>query len=112
MRSRIIAATPLLATIVFLTIGFTTGVWHPTWVVFFSILIVPDILHRDFYLKLYPIAVVATYLTLGFTIGMWHPLWIMFLTIPVYYILVGPKPIKHHNRISHDDDNDDRIEIL
>ena len=61
MRNRIIAATPLLATIAFLSIGFTTGIWHPTWVVFFSILIVPDILHRDFYLKLYPIAVIAAY---------------------------------------------------
>ena len=111
MRNRIIAATPLLATIAFLSIGFTTGIWHPTWVVFFSILIVPDILHRDFYLKLYPIAVIAAYLTLGFTLGMWHPLWIIFLTIPVYYILISPKP-KKNVRIHHDDDNDDRIEIL
>ena len=90
IKERIIMATPLIATIVFLTIGFTTGVWHPTWAVFFSILVVPELLNKNFYLKLYPIVVLATYLTLGFTLGIWHPLWIIFLTIPVYYIFFSP----------------------
>ena len=37
MRNRMIAATPLLATIAFLSIGFTTGIWHPTWIIFLGI---------------------------------------------------------------------------
>ena len=117
MRNKIVAATPLLATIAFLTIGFTTGIWHPTWAVFFSVLIVPEILDKNFYLKIYPIIVIATYVTLGITLGIWHPLWIIFLTIPVYYIIFGStlKCHKHsHKRIEKDDDDDDsvRVEVL
>ncbi len=117
IRNKIVAATPLLATIAFLTIGFTTGIWHPTWAVFFSILIVPEILDKHFYLKIYPIIVIATYVTLGITLGIWHPLWIIFLTIPVYYIIFGSslKHRKHtHTRIVDKDDDDDsvRVEVL
>ena len=108
VRNKIVAATPLIALITFLTIGFTTGIWHPTWVVFFSIFIVPDLLTKRFYLKIYPLVVLAVYLTLGFYFGIWHPLWIIFLTIPVYYILFGRgKDIK---RI--EDKDSERIEVL
>ena len=41
LKGRINLITPWVATIIFLTIGFTTGVWHPTWAVFFLIIIVP-----------------------------------------------------------------------
>ena len=99
IKHRINAATPLIATIIFLTIGFTTGVWHPTWAVFFLIIIVPVLLERSFYKSLYPIAVAAIYLSLGFTLGIWHPLWVIFLTIPVYYIIFEPILFKRNKRI-------------
>ncbi len=110
IRGKIIAATPFLATITFLTIGFLTGVWHPTWVVFFSILIIPDLLSRRAIFKLYPIAVIATYLALGTTLGIWHPLWVIFLTIPVYYIFFGSVINKHEKQKTVE--TADRIEVL
>jgi len=90
LRNRIVIATPLISTIIFLTIGFTTGVWNPTWAVFFLILIVPTVLRKDFYKDIYPLVVVATYITLGIIFNIWHPLWVIFLTIPVYYIIFNP----------------------
>lgn len=110
IRRKIIAATPFLATIAFLSIGFTTGIWHPTWVVFFSILIIPDVLSNKFIFKAYPIAVVATYITLGITLGIWHPLWIIFITIPVYYILFGDL-ISKRKRIKAKESKE-RVEVL
>ena len=112
MKGKIIAATPFLATIAFLTIGFTTGVWHPTWVVFLSILIIPDLLSKHFYAKLYPIVVIATYIALGVTLGIWHPLWIIFLTIPVYYIFFGASIKKAQRKECEKEKNSDRIEVL
>jgi Mg2+/Co2+ transporter CorB len=114
IRGKIIAATPFLATIAFLTIGFTTGVWHPTWVVVFSILIIPDILSKNFIFKANPIAVLATYITLGITLGMWHPLWVIFLTIPVYYIFFGSIHRKRNKNKCEviDEEKSERIEVL
>jgi len=110
IRGKIIAATPFLATIAFLTIGFLTGVWHPTWVVFFSILIIPDLLSRRAIFKLYPIVVIATYLALGITLGIWHPLWVIFLTIPVYYIFFGN--LIHRHEKTKVIESEERIEVL
>ena len=90
LKNRIILVTPLISTIIFLTIGFITGVWNPTWAVFFLIIIVPALLDKDFVYNIYPIAVVITYVTLGIIFGIWHPLWVIFLTIPVYYVIFGP----------------------
>ena len=98
LRNRIVAVTPLISTIIFLTIGFTTGVWNPTWAVFFLILIVPIMLDKNFYYNIYPIIIVATYITLGIIFNIWHPLWIIFLTIPVYYVLFGPVIHKKHKK--------------
>lgn len=36
MTGLILSLVSLLAVIAFLLIGFTTGVWHPTWVVFLA----------------------------------------------------------------------------
>ena len=89
-RGRIIAATPLICLIVYLLIGYLQNIWHPTWAIFFLIIIVPVMLSDNVFESIYPIIVVTTYLVLGLTINWWHPGWIIFLTIPVYYILFGP----------------------
>lgn len=90
LKNRINMATPLIATIIFLTIGFTTGVWHPTWAVFFLIIIVPVFLYQKFSRIVYPLIVTIIYVTLSLIFGIWHPLWIIFLTIPVYSIIFEP----------------------
>ena len=89
-RSRFISALPIICTIIFLTVGFTTGVWHPTWAIYFLMLLVPFVWSRMFLSLLYPIAVIITYIVLGINYNIWHPLWVIFLTIPVYYILFEP----------------------
>ena len=90
LKNRINMATPLIATIIFLTIGFTTGVWHPTWAVFFLIIIVPVFLYQKFTRILYPLIVTAIYITFSLIFNIWHPLWVIFLTIPVYSIIFEP----------------------
>lgn len=90
LRNRIIAATPIICLIIFLSIGYGLGVWNPTWVVFFLIPLMPVILSDTWVRNLYSFIAIAVYIALAAITGMWHPLWIILLTIPVYYILVGP----------------------
>lgn len=89
-RGRIIAATPLICLIAYLAIGFIWGIWHPTWAIFFLIIIVPMMLSENVLYSIYPIVCLAAFLVLGFTGGWWHPAWLIFLTIPVYYTLFSP----------------------
>ena len=94
-RWRINAVTPLICLITYLAIGFTLNIWHPTWTIFFMILIVPVLLSEDTLYSLYPILCLAAYLVMGLVWGWWHPAWLIFLTIPVYYILFGPLFHRH-----------------
>ena len=85
-KGKLIAATPFLCLIAYLTIGFVWHIWHPTWLIFFGIILVPIILQFNFFKLLYPIAITAIYIIFSKIYGIWHPLWIIFLTIPVFYI--------------------------
>lgn len=115
IRGKIIAATPLITVIIYLLLGFCANAWHPGWIVFFAIPIVPMILGRLTFTGLYPLLVVIAYLVMGFVWQLWHPGWIIFLTIPVVEIFLPKgtirknKPKKSNERIfiydSDDDDN-------
>ena len=89
-RARVIAVTPLVCLITYLAIGFWLNIWHPTWVLFFAIMIIPMILIENLFYGLYPIFCLSVYLSLGISMNMWHPTWLIFLTIPVFYTLFGP----------------------
>ena len=87
---------PLLIILAFLGIGFFTGVWHPTWLLFFTIpiyFIIVSILtgEKEALNAWYPIFIVLLYLSLGFFMNLWHPTWLLFFTIPIFYILTGKK---------------------
>jgi len=41
VRGRIIAATPMICIIIYLCFGFIGKLWHPSWVVFFLIPLLP-----------------------------------------------------------------------
>ncbi|MBQ9899917.1 MAG: hypothetical protein IJM36_02180 [Acholeplasmatales bacterium] len=99
LKNRIIAVTPLVSLIIFLTVGYVWGIWHPTWAVFFLIIIVPIVLNADIYRVVYPLACGVIYVSLGLTLGVWHPAWIIFLTIPVYYILFEPYLLKRAKKV-------------
>lgn len=86
----------LLATVAFLLIGFTTGQWHPTWMVFLVIPIMSIII--DIFTKRQDIAgkvtgIVALLATVGFLLmgflgGLWHPGWVIFFAIPISGVIV------------------------
>lgn len=88
-RKRIIAATPMICLIIFLLLGFCADAWHPGWIVFLAIPVVPMLLNPKGILGLYPALCVIAYVIIGAVWGIWHPGWIIFLTIPVVEILFG-----------------------
>ena len=90
LRIRISLVTPIICTIVYLALGFTLNLWHPTWAIFFLILIVPELLSDNALELIYPHACTIAYVVVGLSTGIWHPTWLIFLTIPVYFILFDP----------------------
>lgn len=93
MRNRIIAATPMICLIVYLCLGFIGGLWHPGWVVFFLIPMVPALLGQSGIKACYSLICLGVYLFIGFMYSWWHPGWIIFLTIPVFCILFPGKKV-------------------
>ncbi len=83
--------TVLIASIAFLTIGLCLNIWHPTWLVYLLIPIVPSI--ADAIIKknashfALPVLIAAIYMLVGFLTGLWHPTWVIFLAIPLYYVV-------------------------
>ena len=101
IKGRITGATPLIVTAVYLLIGFTTHVWHPTWLLFLLIPLVPIVLYgigngKKSITGIVTILTVISYFILG-CFGYWHPGWIVFFIIPITGVLVG----------DNDDDDDD-----
>ncbi|MDE5547264.1 MAG: hypothetical protein K2M08_02180 [Anaeroplasmataceae bacterium] len=88
LRAKIIAATPMITIIIYLLLGFYLDAWHPGWIVFFAIPIVPMMLGKVTIMGLYPVLVVIAYLLMGIIGDLWHPGWIIFLTIPVVEIFL------------------------
>jgi transcriptional regulator with XRE-family HTH domain len=77
----------------YLLIGFLTGMWHPGWLLFFAIPVIPSlaqaIINKSPEEFLFPVFIAGVYLTLGFTVSWgWHPGWVIFLAIPAYYAII------------------------
>lgn len=95
ITSKIIAVTPIIATLVFLCLGFLGNLWHPGWVVFLSIPLVPTVVKmfekkfRKGVVGVIFILVVIAYLLLGTIWNLWHPGWLVFFLIPISSILIG-----------------------
>ena len=45
LKNKIISATPLIVSAIYLLLGFCLGAWHPGWVVFLAIPLVPMVLN-------------------------------------------------------------------
>jgi len=84
---------PILIVFVYLVMGFTLGIWHPTWLLFMTIpiyyIMIAMSKSRNWYVFPYPILSVMAYLIIGFEFDIWHPTWLIILTIPVYYLLIA-----------------------
>ena len=103
IKGRITGATPLIVTALYLLIGFTTHVWHPTWLLFLLIPLVPIILYsfgkgKKSITGIVTLLTVIGYFILG-SFGLWHPGWIIFFLIPIVVVLSGDE--------SFDDEDDD-----
>ena len=84
------SAMPILCTIAYLVLGFTTqNGWSCGWILYFLVPVVPSLIsairHRRPSNFAYPVFVAGLYLVAGMCYGRWHPEWVMFLTVPVYY---------------------------
>lgn len=85
-------SSALVATIIYLCLGFCLYLWHPAWIIFMIIPIVPSLADAIVMKKskhfAFPVLVSAVYLLVGFLTNLWHPAWIIFLSIPLYYVFV------------------------
>ena len=93
LRGKIIAATPMCCLIIFLLLGFCFGAWHPGWLIFLMIPVMPFLLGMKRLRNVFPLFAAIIYLILGFGFSLWHPGWIIFLTVPVVDIFLS-KPKK------------------
>ncbi|HHU24155.1 MAG: hypothetical protein PHG08_01730 [Bacilli bacterium] len=94
LKRKIVAVTPLVATLVFLLLGFIWEAWHPGWIVFLSIPIVgtiEKITRKNMKAKITSLTFLfclITFFILGFAWGAWHPGWLVFFLIPIVSTLV------------------------
>lgn len=89
-QKRVVAATPLISLLIYLCLGFFGNLWHPGWLVFFLIPIVPVLVGQKRIRVTFPLIVALIYVVIGL-MGYWHPGWIIFLLIPIQNILFPPK---------------------
>ena len=103
-RNKVIAVTPIVCLFTFLLIGFVWGKWHPGWLVFLLIPVMPYLVGKKKIRLSIPLIILIVYLILGFGWNLWHPGWIIFLLVPVFEIFFGVHPFEKKNK---DDDKDD-----
>lgn len=91
----IVALVSLLTTFIFLFIGFTQHIWHPTWLIFLIIPVV-SMISEIATNKNNPIGLVSSivstlcvlgFLFMGFFLNLWHPGWLIFFAIPISSII-------------------------
>lgn len=96
IRGKITGITPFVCLIVFFILGFYKDLWHPGWMVFFLIPIVPMVLKifskkRVSIVGFLSLLISIAYVVFGFLYDWWHPGWIIFFLIPIVGILFGGK---------------------
>lgn len=81
----------MLCTVAFLVMGIGWNLWHPGWVVFLLIPLIPSAVscfkHKTPKYFAYPILLLGVYILIGHFTDLWHPYWLLFISIPLYYIL-------------------------
>lgn len=90
VRNKFIALMPFVSLITFMGIGLSTGVWHPTWLVFLSIPVVAIILTtrmKEMLIALMPFVSVVVFMLLGIYQDLWNPGWLVFLSIPMVALM-------------------------
>lgn len=96
IKKKICEITPFVSLIAFLLLGYLKNLWHPGWLVFLAIPLVPLILslfdhNKKKITAVFTVFVVVVYLSIGLIFHLWHPTWIMFLLIPIVDIIFKNK---------------------
>lgn len=82
----------IIVFLVFLYLGVFEGMWHPAWILLFTIPVYTSfakaVRKRNFYSFNYSMLAFTFFIYVGFVYGAWHPGWVIFVTIPVYYYIV------------------------
>ena len=88
IKKKIVEATPIVSLIIYLLLGFCFEIWHPSWLVFLLIPIMPFIVGFKKIKISFGLLICIIYFAVGIIWNLWHPTWIIFLTIPIYHIFV------------------------
>ncbi|MGE4320917.1 MAG: DUF1700 domain-containing protein [Acholeplasmataceae bacterium] len=89
---KLVALSPFIALITFMTIGFTTQIWHPTWLIFLIIPILGVLSGggRDKIIGLMPFISLITVILVGTYLGYYEYAWLAFLSIPMVALILHP----------------------
>ncbi len=86
-RHKMAALYPIFITGLYLVLGCFFDLWHPGWLLFFTI----PLFYMNPTTPLQrlgnPVMITLIYLVLGLFFDLWHPGWLIFLAIPVAAIL-------------------------
>lgn len=94
VKRKIVAVTPLVATLSFLMLGFIWDAWHPGWIVFLSIPVVGTIeklTRKNLKAKIVSLTFLfclIAFFVIGFVWDAWHPGWLVFFMIPIVSTLL------------------------
>ncbi|BCR35885.1 hypothetical protein [Mariniplasma anaerobium] len=91
MRRRLLAAMPLISTMLFLVAGLYLENWKLGWSFFLLIPLSWILLSKNVFKKvndLIPLIALIVFLWLGFGFELWHPGWTVFLLIPLVNMIV------------------------
>ena len=106
-RNKVIAATPLVCVFVFLLLGFLWDKWHPGWMVFLLIPVMPYLVGKRRIRLSVPLIITIIYLIMGFGWNLWHPGWIIFILVPVFEIFFGVYPFEKKETVEIETDKKD-----
>ena len=102
-KHKFVALSPVLAVLVFMTVGMSTDIWHPTWLIFLIIPITAIILNtqkQEKVVALSPFVAVITFILVGTYTNYWNPAWLIFLIIPITALFYEKDTIKKTLMIS------------
>lgn len=102
----IIGGFPLLVLAAYLAMGFIWQLWHPGWLIFFTVPLYYPIakavtgrLNKPFLTAFpYSVFIVGVYLAMGFIWDLWNPYWFLLLTIPLYYPIASAISGEKHKK--------------
>ena len=83
---------PVAVTFAYLLLGFVFNLWHPGWLIFFTIPLyyLPAAQRTPLRLLCNPVMITIIYLMLGCFCNLWHPGWLVFLLIPILNAAIRP----------------------